>query len=120
MDCQNMKIGGICIVNLPLILSVLLETEVSSYSIFSGNCYDEKWKYYIVNRSSLIFTACEMLFLKCFFNNLSSYHYKRVTVTELRHENEQNVISSGQLRYRKFLLRKNFKQLQFTYFPLHT
>ena len=55
MDFQNMRVREICIVNLPLTFSILIETKFSSFSIFFSSSHNEKWKYYITNRSSLTF-----------------------------------------------------------------
>ena len=49
------RIKGICIFNLPLISSVLIATEMSSFFTFPRNSYRKKWKYYKTNRLSLIF-----------------------------------------------------------------
>ena len=49
MDCQQMTVWGICIVY----LSLILETEILSFFIFSSNSYRKRWKYYITNRLSL-------------------------------------------------------------------
>ena len=57
MDCQNMRLKGICIVNLLLTFSVLVEAILSSISIFFSNSHNKKWKYYITNRLSLTFTV---------------------------------------------------------------
>ena len=55
MDCQNMGVRGICIVNLPLIFSVLIATKLSALPIFFSNSYHKKWKYGTKNRFSLTF-----------------------------------------------------------------
>ena len=55
MDCQNMRVREICIVNLPVNFSVLIKTKFSSFSNFFSNSHDEKWKYYITNRLSFTF-----------------------------------------------------------------
>ena len=57
MDCQNMRVKEICIVNLLLTFSVLIETKFSSFSIFFSNSLNKKWKYYITNRLSLTITV---------------------------------------------------------------
>ena len=56
-DCQNMRVRGICVVNLPQTFSVLIEIKFSSFSIFFSNSHHKKWKYYITNKSSLTFTV---------------------------------------------------------------
>ena len=54
----------------------------------------------------------KMFYLRCFFYNLS-FQNKRVTVTELRNENEQNVIpiSYNQLRKSKISLAKKLQTI---------
>ena len=42
MGFQNIEVRGICIVNLPLIFSVLIETKMSVFSIFFSNSYHKK------------------------------------------------------------------------------
>ena len=49
-------------------------------------------------RVIIFYEACKMFYLKCFFYNSSLYQNKKVTVIELRNENEQNVISYRKLR----------------------
>ena len=67
MDCQNMRVRGICIVNLRLTFSVLIENKFSSFSIFFSNSHNKKWKYYITNKLSLTFTIfIEVRNLKAF------------------------------------------------------
>ena len=76
---------------------------MSPVSIFAHNSYRKKWKYHneliIFNiygfyKIYLYFLqACKMLFLKCFVYILSSCRNKRITVIELRNENEQILIS---------------------------
>ena len=67
MDCQNMRVRGICIVNLRLTFSFLIETKFSSFSIFFCNSHNKKWKYYITNKLSLTFTVfIEVRNLKAF------------------------------------------------------
>ena len=44
-DCPNIRVRGIYKV-VSLILSVLIETEMSSFSNFSSNSYRKKCKYY--------------------------------------------------------------------------
>ena len=75
---ETWRIRGICIVNFPPFSSVLIETEMSSFSIFSSNSYRKKWKYWIRNRLSLTF----MVFIKVHI--------------ELRNKNDENVISYSQ------------------------
>ena len=60
-----------------------------------------------------------MFFLKCFVDNLSSYRSKRVTVIEVRNENEQNVISYSQLRKSKISFVKKFQTIA-VYLPHYT
>ena len=50
-----------------------------------------------------------MFFLKRFY--YKSYQNERVTVTELRNENEQNVVSYSQLRKFKLSLVKKFQTI---------
>ena len=49
--------ASVSIVNLPLIFSVLIETKMSPFSIFSTNAHRKKWKYYVTDWLSLTFTA---------------------------------------------------------------
>ena len=57
MNCQNMRVRGMCIVNLPLTFSVSIGTNFSSFIIFFSNSHNKKWKYYITNRLPLAFTV---------------------------------------------------------------
>ena len=93
---------GTCIINLPLIFSILIETEISSFSIFSSDFDRKKWKYGVTNRlynlinfqfyiffliliRNIFYKACKMFFLKKnFFCNLSSHQYKRVYSNRIR------------------------------------
>ena len=56
--------------------------------------------------------------LKMFFYSIS-YQNKRVTVIELRRESEQYVINEI-ANNKKYLMLRNFKQLQFIYFLYYT
>ena len=57
MYCQNIGVRGICIVNIPVIFSVLIATKMSAFPIFFSNSFHKKWKYYTKNRFSLTFTV---------------------------------------------------------------
>ena len=58
-----------------------------------------------------------MFFLKHFLDNLSSYRNKKVTVIELRNENEQSVISCSQLRKSKMSFVRKFQTIAIYLFP---
>ena len=92
---ETWRIRGICIVNFPPFSSVLIETEMSSFSIFSSNSYRKKWKYCITNRLSLTF----MVFIKVHI--------------ELRNKNEENVISYSQ----KKKIKNKFQIIAICFFP---
>ena len=57
MDCQNIGVKRICIVNLRLIFSVLIATKMSAFPIFFSNSDHKELKYYTKNIFFLTFTV---------------------------------------------------------------